>query len=59
MAKGLRIPADAAVAFWAMIQKIQYATGAAQLALLIDMLNAMSTAGRYRTPYHPKITPTP
>lgn len=40
---GFKIPADAAVAFWAMIQKIQYANGAAQLALLIDMLNAMSS----------------
>jgi AraC-like DNA-binding protein len=42
---GFKIPDSAAPAFAQLIEKIQHASGAAQLALLIDMLNAMSNTG--------------
>jgi AraC-like DNA-binding protein len=40
---GFKIPEGVTLDFTGLIEKIQHATGAAQLALLIDMLNAMST----------------
>jgi AraC-like DNA-binding protein len=40
---GFKIPEREAEAFSVAIAKIQHSTGAAQLALLIDLLNAMST----------------
>jgi AraC-like DNA-binding protein len=40
---GFKIPEREAEAFSVSIAKIQHSTGAAQLALLIDLLNAMST----------------
>ncbi|OOQ60188.1 AraC family transcriptional regulator [Mucilaginibacter pedocola] len=40
---GFKIPDAAAEAFAKKIEQVQHATGAGQLALLIDMLNAMSS----------------